>query len=40
MSPLIFAGSTMLALLVAWLTVGAIALRAANAKPIRALQHE
>lgn len=36
----VYAGSALLALAIAWLTVGAVAARAAGAKPIRALRYE
>jgi putative ABC transport system permease protein len=40
LNPLIFATAGFLALLVAWLTVGSHALRAARENPIRALRYE
>jgi putative ABC transport system permease protein len=40
MSVLVFAGATLAALAVAWLTVGGVAARAASAKPIKALRYE
>jgi putative ABC transport system permease protein len=40
MSPLVFLGSSMFALAIAWITVAAIAARAAGAKPIHALRYE
>jgi len=40
MSVWIFAGSALLALVVAWLAVGVVATRAARAKPINALRYE
>ena len=40
MSPWVYAGSALMALVVAWLAVGVVATRAARAKPIRALRYE
>jgi putative ABC transport system permease protein len=40
MSVLVFAGATLAALAIAWLTVGGVAARAASAKPIKALRYE
>jgi putative ABC transport system permease protein len=40
MSPWVYVGSALLALAIAWLTVGAVAARAAGAKPLRALRYE
>ncbi|MND00773.1 hypothetical protein D3C83_195010 [compost metagenome] len=40
LTPLIFVGSGLIALSIAWATVGGTAARAANAKPVLALRYE
>lgn len=40
MSPFVYVAAALLALLVAWLTVGSVAARAADSKPIRSLRYE
>ena len=40
MGPLVFFGAALAALLVAWLTVGGLAARAATSRPVLALRYE
>src|SRR5690606_12078115 len=40
LTPLIFIGSGLIALCIAWVTVGGTAAKAANAKPVLALRYE
>jgi putative ABC transport system permease protein len=40
LTPLIFIGSGLIALSIAWATVGGTAAKAANAKPVLALRYE
>jgi putative ABC transport system permease protein len=40
LTPLLFIGSGLIALCIAWVTVGATAAKAASARPVLALRHE
>jgi putative ABC transport system permease protein len=40
LTPLVFVGSGLIALCIAWVTVGGTAANAANAKPVLALRYE